>query len=51
MAFWETEGADVKASKINTLLEKNAPIKEFLLEDTFLDEFNTQNPKIIKLLI
>lgn len=48
MSFWDTEGANVKASKINELIEKNLPLEELMLEDNFLEEYMTQNPCIIK---
>lgn len=50
MDFWNTEGQNVKQSKINDLIKSDAALELFFKEPTFIDEFYTQKPDLIKIL-
>ena len=50
MDFWNTEGQNVKQSKINELIKNDAPLEQFYKETSFMDEFYTQKPELIKIL-
>ena len=48
--FWQTEGANVKASKISELIKENADIEDIIQEEHFIQEYNSQKPEIIEIL-
>ena len=50
MNFWDTEGSNVKASRINEILDSNPNLPELFAEDAFMDEFHAQKPRLIEFL-